>query len=218
MTPGTSGRSATRKRAVTRRDVLDVSLELFAQHGYRKTGLEHVAERLGVTRQALYYHFRSKDEILAALFDEMMTKLESAVADAALSDENPTFLALLRAHTDATISNPELVALLLHERPEIAELTQLKAGKRRRDYSMRFIESYEQGQQAGLFRDDIEPWTAVNTLLAAVNGISWWYHGESGSRTDASKRGREAIADSVFELLVDGFVLKTAEPMINASS
>src|SRR6478672_10570236 len=93
----TSGRESDR-RGVTGRDVLDVSLKLFAENGFRQTSLEHVATRLGVTRQALYYHFRSKNAILVALFDEMMTKLESAVANVTDNGEEALFLSRLRAH------------------------------------------------------------------------------------------------------------------------
>jgi len=43
---------------------------LFAEQGYEKTSLREIAERLGVTKAALYYHFRTKDDIVASLFDD----------------------------------------------------------------------------------------------------------------------------------------------------
>jgi AcrR family transcriptional regulator len=197
------GRPTPSRRGVTRRDILDVALKLFAENGFRKTSLELVANRLGVTRQALYYHFRSKEAILMALFDEMMSKLESAVANVKAPDEEPVFLSLLRAHIEAAIDNPELVALLLHERPEIGQLKDLQANQRRREYAVSFVESYKQGQAENLFDASIDPWVAVNTVLAAANAISWWYRGERGA---ASK---DVVAD-VFELLTVGF-LRPAE-------
>jgi AcrR family transcriptional regulator len=48
-----------------------VAGELFADQGYDATSLREIAERLGVTKAALYYHFRSKDEILRALLEPM---------------------------------------------------------------------------------------------------------------------------------------------------
>jgi AcrR family transcriptional regulator len=188
------------KGSVTRREVLDLAADLFAKHGYRSTSLEVVAERLGVTRQALYYHFRSKGEILAALFEQMMTRLETAVSAAAEQDGDEVFLLMLRAHIETAVDNTALVALLLHERPEIAKLSGVRAAKRRREYAALFLSAYEQGVRAGLFRD-IDPQVAVNTMISAANGISWWYHGDK--RVD-----EESIVEAVFDLLTTGFYAK----------
>ena len=51
----------------TRERILDVALELFVEHGYDGTSLRQIAERLGITKAALYYYFASKDDILMAL-------------------------------------------------------------------------------------------------------------------------------------------------------
>ena len=51
----------------TREQILDVALELFTDVGYEKTSLREIAERMGFSKAALYYHFASKDDILMAL-------------------------------------------------------------------------------------------------------------------------------------------------------
>ena len=51
----------------TRERILDVALELFTEEGYDRASLREIAERLGVTKAALYYHFPSKADILFAL-------------------------------------------------------------------------------------------------------------------------------------------------------
>ena len=56
-----------RHRGVTRERILDVALELFNEHGYDKTSLREIAEQLGVTKAALYYHFEKKEDILLEL-------------------------------------------------------------------------------------------------------------------------------------------------------
>jgi AcrR family transcriptional regulator len=53
--------------ASTRERILDIALELFTEHGYDKTSLRDIAERLGTTKAALYYHFKSKSDILLEL-------------------------------------------------------------------------------------------------------------------------------------------------------
>ena len=51
----------------TRERILDVALELFSEQGYDKASLREIAERLGISKAALYYHFASKADILLAL-------------------------------------------------------------------------------------------------------------------------------------------------------
>jgi AcrR family transcriptional regulator len=69
----------------TRQRILDVSAELFVEQGYDGTSLREIAERLGVTKAALYYHFSSKEQILRALLEpgnvlltELLARLEAA--------------------------------------------------------------------------------------------------------------------------------------------
>ena len=69
--PDGGGNSALDKvepeAASTRERILDVALDLFTEKGFDGTSLREIAERLGVTKAALYYHFASKDDILMAL-------------------------------------------------------------------------------------------------------------------------------------------------------
>jgi AcrR family transcriptional regulator len=53
----------------TRQWILAVAQELFIDQGYDGTSLREIADRLGFTKAALYYHFRSKEEILVALLE-----------------------------------------------------------------------------------------------------------------------------------------------------
>jgi len=50
----------------TRREILDTAMRLFVDQGYDKTSLREIAESVGVTKAALYYHFRTKDDIVRA--------------------------------------------------------------------------------------------------------------------------------------------------------
>lgn len=54
-------------RENTRSRIQDVALELFIEQGYEATSLREIAEKLGVTKAALYYHFKTKDDIIASL-------------------------------------------------------------------------------------------------------------------------------------------------------
>ncbi|MFE9020656.1 TetR/AcrR family transcriptional regulator [Streptomyces sp. NPDC007808] len=68
-----------RRRGNTRQRIQDVALELFAEQGYEKTSLREIAERLEVTKAALYYHFKTKEEIIVSLFEDLTKPIEELI-------------------------------------------------------------------------------------------------------------------------------------------
>ena len=62
-----SGAGAGPETVRTRDRILDVALDLFTTQGYDKTSLRQIAEQMGFSKAAIYYHFASKDDILMAL-------------------------------------------------------------------------------------------------------------------------------------------------------
>ena len=56
----------------TRERILEVSLELFAQSGYLGTSMSDIAKQLGITKGALYKHYRSKQEILDRIVEHLV--------------------------------------------------------------------------------------------------------------------------------------------------
>jgi|ERR1051326_5700501 AcrR family transcriptional regulator len=58
-----------RSSEATRRRILDAAYELFYRKGFTRVGVDEVAGLAGVTKRSLYYHFKSKDELLAAVLD-----------------------------------------------------------------------------------------------------------------------------------------------------
>jgi AcrR family transcriptional regulator len=67
-------------RTDTRVRVQQVALELFAEQGYEKTSLREIAERLGVTKAALYYHFKSKEDLVHSFTDDYFAEFDALVA------------------------------------------------------------------------------------------------------------------------------------------
>jgi len=62
-TPAAPARSATRERIVA------AAAKLFYSEGIRAVGVDAVAEKAGITKRTLYYHFRSKDDLVAAYLE-----------------------------------------------------------------------------------------------------------------------------------------------------
>ncbi|MFJ2201990.1 TetR/AcrR family transcriptional regulator [Streptomyces violaceusniger] len=70
----------TPRRGDTRQRIQDVALELFAEQGYEKTSLREIAEHLEVTKAALYYHFKTKEDIVLSLFQDLGRPLDELIA------------------------------------------------------------------------------------------------------------------------------------------
>jgi AcrR family transcriptional regulator len=105
----------------TRERILDVALELFNEQGYDKTSLREIADRLGVTKAALYYHFERKEDILLelhlrlhALGRDLLDRLDE-VDDAEIYAAWP---GLLDQFIETVLANQEL--FLLHQRNQSA--------------------------------------------------------------------------------------------------
>ncbi|MGI5487214.1 TetR/AcrR family transcriptional regulator [Microtetraspora malaysiensis] len=64
----------------TRSRIQEVALRLFTEQGYEATSLREIAEALNVTKAALYYHFKTKDDIIASLTEDRITSLDALVA------------------------------------------------------------------------------------------------------------------------------------------
>lgn len=102
-----------------RERILDVALDLFIENGYDGTSLREVAERLGVTKAALYYHFASKDDILMALHMRLHELGKDALRR--LSEEHVTLAKwgrLLDSLLDEMMAQRRII--LLHERNQAA--------------------------------------------------------------------------------------------------
>lgn len=63
----------------TRTRIQTVALRLFIDNGYEATSLREVAEGVGVTKAALYYHFKTKEEIVTSLIDDRIKTLEELI-------------------------------------------------------------------------------------------------------------------------------------------
>ena len=68
------------RRGDTRARIQRVALELFAEQGYERTSLREIAERLGVTKAALYYHFKSKEDIVRSFTEDYFAQMDALIA------------------------------------------------------------------------------------------------------------------------------------------
>ena len=68
------------RRTDTRQRAIEVALDLFTEQGYDKTSLREIADRLGIKKASLYYHFPSKEALLAGILESLLAPLDELVA------------------------------------------------------------------------------------------------------------------------------------------
>ncbi len=66
-------------RSDTRARIVAIALELFSEHGYERTSLREIADRLGVTKAALYYHFKTKEDIVHGIVETTAAPIDELI-------------------------------------------------------------------------------------------------------------------------------------------
>jgi AcrR family transcriptional regulator len=79
---GMSARAAQAER--TRQQILETAQRLFTEHGYDATSLQMIADEMGLTKAAVYYHFRAKTDILHAAMQPGIQRLKALLDEAAV--------------------------------------------------------------------------------------------------------------------------------------
>jgi AcrR family transcriptional regulator len=105
--------------ASTRERILDVALDLFTDQGFDATSMREIAERLHISKPAIYYHFASKEEILMALHMRLH-EFGKAALDR-LNGQTVTLQAwgaLLNEMLDQAVAQRKII--LMHERNQAA--------------------------------------------------------------------------------------------------
>ncbi|MEB4207935.1 helix-turn-helix domain-containing protein [Mycobacterium sp. 94-17] len=75
--------------SAARTRVLDAALDLFATHGVSGTSLQMIADAVGITKAAVYHQFRTKEQIVIAVTERELGRLEPALATAEAYDDGP---------------------------------------------------------------------------------------------------------------------------------
>ncbi|MGY6655535.1 TetR family transcriptional regulator [Amycolatopsis sp. TRM77291] len=96
--------------------ILAASRALFAARGYRATSMQAIADRVGITKAALYYHFASKDELLRHLTLPLLDELENALADAeSAGDPEAVRWRAIEAYIDVYLHHRETLLMLVRD-------------------------------------------------------------------------------------------------------
>ena len=110
----------------TRAQVLEAALELFRAGGFSRTSLREIAEKVGISKPALYYHFDSKDDLLMELLKPITGAMDELLDRAEAADPPLTGRQFFTAYFDAVMEHREVAVWLsldntARAHPDLAE-------------------------------------------------------------------------------------------------
>ena len=106
--------------ADTRTRLIEAAIDLFTRHSFAGTSLQMIADELGFTKAAIYHHFRTREQLLAAVIEPMLDELR-AVVESAEAKRTPHARAehMLSGYAALAVRNRGLVAVLATD-PSVA--------------------------------------------------------------------------------------------------
>jgi AcrR family transcriptional regulator len=114
-------------RGDTRARIQAVAVELFSEQGYEKTSLREIAERLDVTKAALYYHFKSKEDIVRSLIDDYFGQVDTLIRWAKRKPRTPALRAeILSRYLDLVIDSQHVYRMMQQNQAALASLSSRK--------------------------------------------------------------------------------------------
>jgi TetR/AcrR family transcriptional regulator len=163
------------QRELKREALLRAAVSAFSRQGFHQTSLDEIAQKLGVTKAALYYYFPNKNAVLAACFDRAMKVANESLAQARKQGRNgrEALQLYLRNYLEAVTDEFGISVLLTEEHSlEDEDRKKLFAERDKLEGEMRSL--VREGIRDGsIVRCD--PKLAVFLLLGAVNWIPKWF-------------------------------------------
>ena len=158
----------------SRQHLLAAAIDCFARFGYQGASIDRIARHAGVTKGALYYHFRDKEELLSEAVSGRIGEFEQFVlAEVGPADDT---LASLKRVIDAcffhaTVSNHRrfiitLMVEALDTNPQLSAKFQ-RVLRRMRSF---LADVVRRGQERGVVRRDVEPEDTAVVIAGAIMG------------------------------------------------
>ena len=157
-----------RQPEVSRSGILDAALACFTERGYHETSIDAIAERAGLSKGAIYWHFAGKRELFLALVDRAQESAEPMARAVAEAPDWRAALAVLFAHAPERIANdlPLLRISLefISHGPSDAGIRE-RAERKMDRWAQVLAEHLERGIAAG----ELQP-IAARALLLVIGG------------------------------------------------
>jgi AcrR family transcriptional regulator len=185
--------------------ILARATELFAKRGYRATSLAELAEAADIAKPTIFHHFRSKQDILYALYARTMDIALTRMEAAARPGEDParTLRRMVREHALLILDNRDLFKILFDEESELSP-DQLGTIK---ELQARYIKLIAAQLERLRAEDRLRPGSSQIAVQGVIGMASWVYRWYEPER----ERTPDEIADILADLALGGLVGPAAD-------
>lgn len=161
-----------RKEAMERRnEILDVADELFGQKGFDGTSTNDILEKVGIARGTLYYHFKSKEDIMDALIERYNAQILGAAKEIAANKSIPVHERIIRVVMALNISNGNGKEIIDHiHKPQNALMHQKIQKVIMNGLPPIMTEIIREGIEQGLFSTPY-PYECMEMIVAYTNTV-----------------------------------------------
>jgi AcrR family transcriptional regulator len=180
--------------------VLIAAVDLFAEQGYDGTSVAEVIRRAGVAKGGFYHHFASKEDLLYAVYGDLISR-QLAAMDDILARGLPaaeTLRALLVDLVVSTAGSLKQALVFWREMHKLGPGRAEEYRRQRRRYHDAVRRLIRDAQASGEFASVAPPDTITFTIFGVVNELPTWYR--PGGRKRPEQLGDE-IADFVLAAL-----------------
>lgn len=148
-----------------RNEILDVAERLFCEKGFDNASTNDILEEIGIARGTLYYHFKSKEDILDAVIERMTNQMVEKASEIALDESIPVLERLTRTMLSLNVDN-ELGNMVMEQvhRPQNALLHQKLESMLLGKVNKLITKIAEDGIEQGIFHTDY-PAEAVEMIM-----------------------------------------------------
>jgi AcrR family transcriptional regulator len=194
-----------------REKILNAATHLFIQHGYHGLAMRQIAEALQVSKPALYYHFKDKEQLFLAILKTYLDELEISIDQ--ISSEELSSREKIARFIELVLSQPAGERAII--RLASQEMSQLSAPARKSFesiYREKFIGKIEAILKSGMQRAElksIRPEVATWTLLGMMYPYLYPTHAET-SHPENSKLSEDTI-QQIISIYLDGISSQAAK-------
>ena len=179
--------------------ILKAATQLFASLGYEGTSLQAIAERVGVTKQTLLYHYPSKETLRRAVIEQLFGHFGERLPQMleAVTSGHGRFEALTRELSQFFEADPDRARLLVRELLDDPEGMRRVLADNLRPWVLLVGQYIRQGQSTGLIHADVDPEAyVVNVIVSVLAVVS-----VRGVAADVLGGERDGYARQLVELL-----------------
>ncbi|GKX35673.1 MAG: TetR family transcriptional regulator [Rhizobiaceae bacterium MnEN-MB40S] len=190
------------KSAKSQKRVLDAAAKMFRDYGYAGTTMRAIADEADLKAGSIYYHYKSKDELITAVLDIGINAVISSVEDALQAlPETATgrdrIETAVRAHLSAIIKIGDYTLATRRVFGQVPEAIRLKNTKLRDTYGAIWQKILTDAHARGEFKTDANLTLARLFILGALNWTVEWY--KPGGRTidDVARDFTAVVIDGI---------------------